>query len=100
MPLVISAGYIRLRVVVLKDQSNKIAHEESAQLACEAAGAVRTVQSLTREEDCFNEYSRSLDGPLKKSNRTAIFSNGLYALSQGMSFFVIALVRPSLHQSV
>ncbi|KAG8907884.1 GTPase-activating protein [Tulasnella sp. 403] len=92
IPLVISAGYIRLRVVVLKDQSNKMAHEESAQLACEAAGAVRTVQSLTREDDCFEEYSHSLDGPLQHSTKTALFSTGLFALSQAMSFFVIALV--------
>lgn len=90
-PFIISAGYIRLRVVVLKDQTNKAAHEESAQLACEAAGAVRTVQSLTREEDCFDEYSRSLDEPLRRSNRTAIWSTGLFALSQAMSFWAISL---------
>ncbi|KAG8895302.1 GTPase-activating protein [Tulasnella sp. 408] len=90
-PFIISAGYIRLRVVVLKDQTNKAAHEESAQLACEAAGAVRTVQSLTREEDCFQEYSRSLDEPLRRSNRSAIWSTGLFALSQAMSFFAISL---------
>jgi ATP-binding cassette, subfamily B (MDR/TAP), member 1 len=91
MPLLVSAGYIRLRVVVLKDQKNKRAHEESAQLACEAAGAIRTVASLTREQDCTDLYSRSLDIPLKESNRTAIWSNLLFALSQSMSFYVIAL---------
>ncbi|KAF6757403.1 multidrug resistance protein 1 [Ephemerocybe angulata] len=91
-PIVISTGYIRLRVVVLKDQANKKAHDESAQLACEAAGSIRTVASLTREADCLRLYSESLDIPLKKSNRTAIWSNGLYSLSQAMVFFVIALV--------
>ena len=79
-------------MVVLKDQTNKIAHESSAQLACEAAGAVRTVQSLTREDDCFLEYSRSLDEPLRQSTRTALFSTGLFAVSQSLSFLVIALV--------
>ncbi|KAH8825379.1 multidrug resistance protein 1 [Flagelloscypha sp. PMI_526] len=92
MPLLISAGYIRLRVVVLKDKKNKAAHEGSAQLACEAAAAIRTVASLTREEDCLRLYSKSLEGPLKKSNQTALWSNLLYAASQGMSFWVIALV--------
>ncbi|KAG8955981.1 GTPase-activating protein [Tulasnella sp. 424] len=92
IPFVISAGYIRLRVVVLKDQTNKVAHEDSAQMACEAAGAVRTVQSLTRENQAFMEYSQSLEGPLVQSNRTATFSTGLFALSQSLSFFVIALV--------
>jgi ATP-binding cassette subfamily B (MDR/TAP) protein 1 len=110
MPFLVSAGYIRLvstllpslgaivlnfrlqRVVVLKDQKNKKAHEASAQLACEAAAAIRTVASLTREDDCCDLYSKSLEEPLRQSNRTAIWSNFLYALSQSMIFFVIALV--------
>jgi ATP-binding cassette subfamily B (MDR/TAP) protein 1 len=76
----------------MKDQANKKSHEESAQLACEAAGAIRTVASLTREEDCARAYSQSLETPLRRSNRNALWSNLLYALSQSISFFVIALV--------
>lgn len=37
-------------------------------------------------------YSESLEAPLQKSNRTAIWSNLLYSLSQSIVFFVIALV--------
>lgn len=91
-PLVISAGYIRLRVVVLKDQSSKKEHAASAQLACEAAGAIRTVASLGREEDCCRQYSESLEIPLNRSKRSGVLSNFIYALSQSMGFFVIALV--------
>ncbi|KAK7056875.1 hypothetical protein VNI00_002592 [Paramarasmius palmivorus] len=91
-PFLVCTGYIRLRVVVLKDQQNKKAHAGSAQLACEAAGSIRTVASLTREDDCIDLYSKSLEEPLRKSNRTALWSNALYALSQSMVFFVIALV--------
>ena len=77
---------------MLKDQKNKKAHSDSAQLACEAAGSIRTVASLTREADCLALYSRSLDEPLKESNRSAIWANLLYALSQSQVFWVIALV--------
>ena len=91
-PILVSAGYIRLRVVVLKDQQNKKAHEASAQLACEAAGAIRTVASLTREDDCCALYSDSLEGPMRRSNRTAMVSNAIFALSQSLTFFIIALV--------
>lgn len=91
-PLLVSAGYIRLRVVVLKDEQNKRAHEHSAQLACEASGAIRTVASLTREDDCLRLYSESLEEPLRNSNRKAVWSNLVYALSQSMSFYVIGLV--------
>ncbi|TFY52812.1 hypothetical protein EVJ58_g9803 [Rhodofomes roseus] len=92
MPVLFSAGYIRLRVVVLKDHKNKRAHEQSAQLACEAAGAIRTVASLTREDDCIRLYSESMEGPLRTSNRSAVYSHAIYALSQAMSFFAIALI--------
>ncbi|PPQ73650.1 hypothetical protein CVT26_010608 [Gymnopilus dilepis] len=88
----VGMGYIRLRVVVLKDQTNKKAHEESAQLACEAAGSIRTVAALTREENCLKLYSESLEEPLRNSNRTALWSNMLYAFSQALTFFVIALI--------
>jgi ATP-binding cassette, subfamily B (MDR/TAP), member 1 len=92
IPFVISTGYVRLRVVVMKDQINKKAYEDSAQLACEAAGAIRTVASLTREEDCLKSYSKSLQAPLKASNKYAIISTFWFALSQSTIFFVIALV--------
>jgi ATP-binding cassette subfamily B (MDR/TAP) protein 1 len=110
VPLLVSSGYIRLvsfgfdlrlscayaynlkRVVVMKDQKNKKAHAESAQLACEATGSMRTIASLTREEDCLALYSKSLEGPLKQSNKSAIWSNLLYAFSQAQVFGVIALV--------
>ncbi|KAL4258269.1 GTPase-activating protein [Pleurotus pulmonarius] len=91
-PILVSIGYIRLRIVVLKDQVNKLEHESSAQLACEAAGSIRTVASLTREHQCVDLYRESLEEPLRRSNKTALWSSGLYALSQSMTFFVIALV--------
>ncbi|KAG9046648.1 GTPase-activating protein [Tulasnella sp. UAMH 9824] len=91
IPVSFLIGYVRLHIVVLKDQANKSAYNYSAQLACEAAAAVKTVQSLTREKDSCDEYSRSLGVPLARSNRTAIISTGLYGISQATSFFAIAL---------
>ncbi|KAG1908571.1 P-loop containing nucleoside triphosphate hydrolase protein [Suillus fuscotomentosus] len=92
IPVLVCGGYIRLQVVVLKDQRNKKAQESSAQIACEAAAAIRTVASLTREEHCLDMYRRSLEGPIRKSTRTALWSHLLYALAQAMGFWVISLV--------
>ncbi|KAI5826571.1 P-loop containing nucleoside triphosphate hydrolase protein [Schizophyllum commune Tattone D] len=90
-PILVSTGYIALRVVGNKDQKNKQAHGESAQLACEAAGAIRTVAALTRERDCLALYSKSLEKPLKTSNRAAIWDNMLFAASQAMAYWIISL---------
>ncbi|KAG2121897.1 P-loop containing nucleoside triphosphate hydrolase protein [Suillus clintonianus] len=92
LPILASAGFIRLQVVVLKDKKNKSAHESSAQIACEATAAIRTVASLTREEHCLDLYRQSLEEPIRKTIRTALWSNMLFAISQSMAFWVIALV--------
>ncbi|GAA5824101.1 hypothetical protein JCM11251_001522 [Rhodosporidiobolus azoricus] len=92
MPLTLSAGIARLKIVVLKDQKNKKSHEKSSQMACEAASAIRTVASLTREVDCHHIYSEQLEEPMQISNRTAIWSNAVYSLTQALSFFVIGLI--------
>ena len=76
----------------MKDQANKKAHDESAQVACEAASAIRTVASLTREEDCCLEYHKSLEIPMSHSNRVSLYSSALYALTQATWFFAVALV--------
>jgi len=92
IPLIIGSGYIRLQVVVLKEEKTKKWHASSAQLASEAAASVRTVASLTREDDVGRIYSKSLEEPMRISNRTAIGSQALYAGSQGIVFLVVALV--------
>lgn len=92
IPIVLSTGYIRLLLVIPKDRAIKLAHEESAQIACEAAGTIRTVASLTREKDCLNLYSQSLQAPLKKTRHTGLWSSGLFAASQAVAYGVIALV--------
>ncbi|KAG8897294.1 GTPase-activating protein [Tulasnella sp. 408] len=90
-PVSFLAGYIRLHIVVRKDQANQPAQDYSAQIACESAAAVKTVQSLTREKDSCDEYSRSLGVPLTRSNRTAIVSTGLFAISHALPLFANAL---------
>ncbi|TYJ55629.1 hypothetical protein B9479_003661 [Cryptococcus floricola] len=92
VPLLVSGGWLRLKVVVLKDQRMKKLHAASAHLASEAAGAVRTVASLTREDDVGRIYSDALLEPMKVNFKTSIYSQALYAASQGMTFLIIALV--------
>ncbi|KAI6038808.1 hypothetical protein EDC04DRAFT_2691204, partial [Pisolithus marmoratus] len=42
------------------DQQNRAAYDDSAKLRG-AAGAIRTIASLTREDDCLKLYSSSQD---------------------------------------
>lgn len=86
--------------MVLKDQSNKAAHEGSAQIACEGAGAIRTVASLKREDGFYQEYSDSLEFPLRKALRSAWVGGSLFGMTQSVVFFGAALVSmppPKIH---
>ena len=69
---------------MLKDQTNKQAHEGFAHLTCEAVGSIRTVAALTREDDCLRLYSESLEEPLQRSNGTAIWSSALFSFTQSL----------------
>ncbi|KAF8157643.1 P-loop containing nucleoside triphosphate hydrolase protein [Mycena galopus ATCC 62051] len=91
-PILVAGGFIRFRVLVLRSQENMKAHAASAQLACEAAAAIRTVAALTREQDCAGIYSRSLEEPLRVSNRSSIWSSAVFAFCQGCVLWVTALI--------
>lgn len=91
IPLTLSAGFVRLQLVVLKDARIKKAYEGSAARACEAAAAMRVVASLTREDDCLEIYRRELDAPSEISRNTAFYGNFLYAVSQALQFWIIGL---------
>ncbi|KAJ6452145.1 P-loop containing nucleoside triphosphate hydrolase protein [Mycena vitilis] len=91
-PLLFFVGYIRLRVIVLKDKAIKESHVGSAQVACEAAASIRTVAALTSEEYCCSRYSDSLVHPFENAKRTAFRSSLLYAFSQAIVNFVISLI--------
>ena len=68
MATLLFIGWNMMQTVVLKDKKKKEAHEESARLACEAAAAVKTVASLTREQSFVDAYSGGLGEPLRLAN--------------------------------
>ncbi|KAH9244648.1 hypothetical protein BASA81_017926 [Batrachochytrium salamandrivorans] len=71
-------------------EKSKRAYERSAQVACEAVAAIRTVQSLTREEQMYQSYRKLLELPLRDGFRNAWSNTLLYALSQTVNFLVNA----------
>ncbi|ORY01608.1 ABC multidrug transporter Mdr1 [Basidiobolus meristosporus CBS 931.73] len=91
VPVLMGAGVIRMKMMNGYQEQQKKAYEYSAQLACEAASAVRTVASLTREQDVCAMYHKELDGPVKEGIKNAFGSSFIFALSQAIVFLVNAL---------
>jgi ATP-binding cassette subfamily B (MDR/TAP) protein 1 len=91
IPILLACGFFRFWMLANFQNRAKKAYEASASYACEATAAIRTVASLTREEDVWEHYHQSLALQGQKSLRSILKSSTLYASSQSFMFFCIAL---------
>ncbi|KAF1823088.1 P-loop containing nucleoside triphosphate hydrolase protein [Dissoconium aciculare CBS 342.82] len=91
VPVIVGCGFLRFWMLVRFQGRAKQAYEKSASFACEATSAIRTVASLTREEDVLKLYADQLNSQGAKSLSTILNSSSLYAASQSLMFCCVAL---------
>jgi ATP-binding cassette subfamily B (MDR/TAP) protein 1 len=91
VPVIVGCGFLRFWMLVRFQGRAKQAYENSASFACEATSAIRTVASLTREEDVLRLYAAQLNSQGAKSLSTILNSSSLYAASQSLMFCCVAL---------
>ena len=91
IPILLACGFFRFWLLAQFQNRAKKAYEKSASYACEATSAIRTVASLTREEDVWEYYHQTLVVQQAKSLRSILKSSLLYAASQSFMFLCIAL---------
>ncbi|KAL2002600.1 hypothetical protein VTN02DRAFT_6410 [Thermoascus thermophilus] len=91
IPVLLACGFYRFWMLAQFQHRAKKAYEGSASYACEATSAIRTVASLTREDDVWAVYHAQLADQGKKSLVSILKSSILYACSQAFVFFCVAL---------
>lgn len=91
IPILLGCGFARFWVLAQFQNRAKKAYESSASYACEATSAIRTVASLTREEDVLFHYRDAIAAQEKRSLRSVLKSSTLYAASQSLTFLCMAL---------
>jgi ATP-binding cassette, subfamily B (MDR/TAP), member 1 len=91
IPVLLACGFFRFWMLAQFQRRAKKAYENSASYACEATSAIRTVASLTREEDVLYHYRRTIEAQGKSSLKSILKSSTLYAASQSLMFLCIAL---------
>lgn len=91
IPVLLVCGFLRFWMLARFQQRSKKAYENSAGFACEATAAIRTVASLTREQDVWQKYHQQLVDQNTSSLRSVLKSSSLYASSQSLTFLCIAL---------
>jgi len=87
----LSIGFFRFWMLARFEARSKKAYEKSASYACEATSAIRTVASLTREKDVWENYHQQLCDQGNRSLKSILKSSFLYASSQSFIFLCIAL---------
>ncbi|PNS16458.1 Leptomycin B resistance protein pmd1 [Sphaceloma murrayae] len=91
IPILIGCGFLRFYLLARFASRSKESYEKSAAYACEAASAIRTVASLTREKDVWSRYADQINAQSKAGVQSILRSSALFAGSQSLSFFCIAL---------
>lgn len=90
MPVLLSCGFLRFWVLSRLEKRTK-RHTEAAGFACEATSAIRTVASLTLEQDIWQRYHEKLDAQTIEDLRHILLSSALYAMSQSFNLFATGL---------
>jgi ATP-binding cassette subfamily B (MDR/TAP) protein 1 len=91
MPVLIVCGFLRFWVLAQFNVRASKAYAASASYACEATSAIRTIASLTREDEVWEHYRSMLVAQTSSSLKSVLKSSSLYAASQSMMFLASAL---------
>lgn len=87
-PILLAAGYLRLKVIADFQRRHETVYARSTALAVEAAHAIRTVASLGRERDVLQLFQHSFAAPYRESMRHLVIGNVFLAISLSISYFI------------
>jgi ATP-binding cassette, subfamily B (MDR/TAP), member 1 len=91
MPVLLCCGFLRFWVLAQFNIRAQKVYTDSASFACEATAAIRTIASLTREDEVLDMYHSMLVKQASQSLRSILSSSLLYAASQAGMFLASAL---------
>ncbi|KAK9375958.1 P-loop containing nucleoside triphosphate hydrolase protein [Lipomyces chichibuensis] len=91
VPVMLAIGYFRFKFMTAFSETMTGHHAKSSNYACEATSSIRTVLSLTREQEILDGYRRTLAVIIERNRIANIKSAALVAIGRGMQYYVIAL---------
>ncbi len=91
LPLIIGSGFLEHYILKKGARRRAKVFSSSAEDACEAISAIRTVATLTMEDELVGRYKQTLDNESRISLKATLISAIFYALSQSLRFCCMAL---------
>lgn len=89
VPLLLGAGLMELRVLGKFEERHENAYTKSVDIGVEAITSIKTIASLSLEEETLKTYRRSLKQPRKETLKVTVQAS----LCQAMTYFLGNLVN-------
>lgn len=80
-PIVVLAGFLRLRVLAKLEEKNQLAYTEAASLATEACSSLRTIAALSIERSTSQRFQLAVDKYQDQTFRNTALGNLLLAFA-------------------
>lgn len=84
IPLLLGAGMMELRILGKFEEKHETAYTHSVDIGTEAITSIKTIASLSLEQEILNDYRRSLKGPRQETLRVTLQAS----LCQATTYFM------------
>lgn len=84
VPLLLGAGVVQLKILAKFEEKHENAYTKSVDIGTEAITCIKTVASLSLEEETLATYRRSLNGPRRETLLVTVQAS----LCQAISYFL------------
>lgn len=91
VPIMLLAGFLRLRILAIAEEHHQTAYNDAAALASEAVASMQIVAAFGLEGHFMEGYQESIRKPYEQHLRFSIFGNILLAFSLSVTYFVYSL---------
>ncbi|KAF1921202.1 P-loop containing nucleoside triphosphate hydrolase protein [Ampelomyces quisqualis] len=91
VPVMLLAGFLRLRILAIAEEHHQTAYNEAAALASEATSSMQIVAAFGLEKHFFEGYQEAICKPYDEHLRFSLLGNILLAFSLSVTYFVYSL---------
>lgn len=92
VPVMLIAGFLRLRILAMAEEHHQTAYNDAAALASEATSSMQIVAAFGLESHFIERYHEAIRKPYEAHLRFSVLGNILLALSLSITYFVYSLV--------
>lgn len=91
VPVMLIAGFLRLRILAIAEEHHQTAYNDAAALASEATSSMQIVASFGLESYFLDRYRNAIRKPYEEHFRFSVLGNILLAFSLSVTYFVYSL---------